>query len=230
MSNRAIIKQAFLRTIPVMMGYVVLGVAFGLLLQNAGYHWVWALGISLFVFAGSMQFVLVGLLVQQASLTTVAITTLLVNSRHLFYGLSFIEKFKRMGKRGLYMIFALTDETYALLCGVGEVGSDEGRDKLAWWIAILDQSYWVIGSTLGAVLGSFITFNITGIDFAMTALFTVIVVEQWLNSKSHLPAIIGFVCAVLSLVWLGPAQFLLPALIVTVMILLVMRNVLEPQV
>ena len=230
MSNRAIIKQAFLRTIPVMMGYVVLGVAFGLLLQNAGYHWVWALGISLFVFAGSMQFVLVGLLVQQASLTTVAITTLLVNSRHLFYGLSFIEKFKRMGKRGLYMIFALTDETYALLCGVGEVGSDEGRDKLAWWIAILDQSYWVIGSTLGAVLGSFITFNITGIDFAMTALFTVIVVEQWLNCKSHLPAIIGFVCAVLSLVWLGPAQFLLPALIVTVMILLVMRNVLEPQV
>ncbi|MDD2297072.1 MAG: AzlC family ABC transporter permease, partial [Sphaerochaetaceae bacterium] len=191
MSSRAIIKQALLRTIPVMMGYLVLGIAFGLLLQKAGYHWVWALGISLFVFAGSMQFVLVGLLVQQAPLTTVAVTTLLVNSRHLFYGLSFIERFKKMGKRGLYMIFALTDETYALLCAAGEVGSTEDRDNLAWWMALLNQSYWVIGSTLGALLGSYITFNITGIEFAMTALFTVIVVEQWLNSKNHLPSILG---------------------------------------
>ncbi|MDD3366199.1 MAG: AzlC family ABC transporter permease [Sphaerochaetaceae bacterium] len=229
MSSRAIIKQALLRTIPVMMGYLVLGIAFGLLLQKAGYHWVWALGISLFVFAGSMQFVLVGLLVQQAPLTTVAVTTLLVNSRHLFYGLSFIERFKKMGKRGLYMIFALTDETYALLCAAGEVGSTEDRDNLAWWMALLNQSYWVIGSTLGALLGSYITFNITGIEFAMTALFTVIVVEQWLNSKNHLPSIVGFVCATIALIWLGPAQFLLPALIVTVLMLLIMRNVVEPS-
>lgn len=230
MHDRAIIKQAFLRTVPVMMGYLVLGIAFGLLLQNAGYHWIWALGISLFVFAGSMQFVLVALLVQQASLTTVAVTTLLVNSRHLFYGLSFIERFKKMGKRGLYMIFSLTDETYALLCGIGEVGSNQDRDTLAWSIALLNQSYWVLGSTVGAVLGSYITFNITGIDFAMTALFTVIVVEQWLHSKSHLPAIIGFVCALISLIYLGPAQFLLPALIVTVILLLFMRTVLEREI
>lgn len=226
-ADTRIVKQAFLRTIPVMMGYLVLGVAFGLLLQKAGYHWVWALGISLFVFAGSMQFVLVGLLSQNASLTTVAVTTLLVNSRHLFYGLSFIERFKAMGKRGLYMVFSLTDETYALLCAVGDVGTVEDRDRLSWWMALLDQSYWVTGSVVGAVLGSHITLDITGIDFAMTALFTVIFVEQWIAAKTRLQAIIGMACAIVSLVLLGSDRFLLPALVATVAMLLAARNLVE---
>jgi 4-azaleucine resistance transporter AzlC len=224
MSSRGIFKQAFLRTIPVMMGYLVLGIAFGLLLQKAGYHWLWALGTSLFVFAGSMQFVLVGLLVEQAPLATVAVTTLLVNSRHLFYGLSFIERFKAMGTRGLYMIFSLTDETYALLCSVGEVGTANEREHLMFRIALLDQSYWVAGSVIGAVLGSFITFDTTGIDFAMTALFTVIVVEQWLSSPRHASALIGAACAVISLLLLGPGGFLLPSLAATVAMLLFART------
>ena len=227
MLDTRIVRKAFLHTIPVMMGYVVLGIAFGLLLQKAGYHWVWALGISLFVFAGSMQFVLVGLLAQNASLTTVAVTTLLVNSRHLFYGLSFIERFKAMGKRGLYMIFSLTDETYALLCAVGDSGTTEDRDRLSWWMALLDQSYWVTGSVIGAVLGSYITFDITGIDFAMTALFTVIFVEQWIAAKNHLPAIIGTFCAVSALLLVGADKFLLLALIATVAILLMTRSLVE---
>ena len=225
MPARRIIKQAFLRTIPVMMGYLVLGIAFGLLLQRAGYHWLWALGISIFVFAGSMQFVLVGLLVQQEPLATVAITTLLGSSRHLFYGLSFIERFKAMGRRGRYMIFALTDETYALLCSVGEAGSQEDRDDLFFWTALLDQSYWVAGSVIGALLGSFIRFNVAGIEFAMTALFTVIVVEQWLTSNRHASAIIGLLCGISSLVLLGPQRFLLPALLVSVAILLITRGI-----
>ncbi|WP_422478357.1 AzlC family ABC transporter permease [Pleomorphochaeta sp. DL1XJH-081] len=224
MPERKIIKQAFLRTIPVMMGYGVLGMAFGLLLQRAGYHWLWALGISLFVFAGSMQFVLVGLLAQQASLATVLLTTILVNSRHIFYGLSFIERFKAMGRRGLYMIFGLTDETYALLCGLGDVGTQKDRDALSFWITLLDQGYWVAGSTFGALLGSYVTLDITGIDFAMTALFTVIFVEQWTAVKNHIPAIVGGVCSIVSLVWLGPGNFLLPALIATVTILLILRK------
>lgn len=227
MPNRHIIKQAFLRTIPVLMGYGVLGMAFGLLLQRAGFHWIWALGISLFVFAGSMQFVLVGLLSQQASLATVALTTILVNSRHLFYGLSFIERFKAMGKRGIYMVFGLTDETYALLCGLGDVGTKEDRDALSFWITALDQSYWVAGSLFGALLGSYVSFDITGIDFAMTALFTVIFVEQWIASKNHLPALIGGLCSILSLLLFGPDNFLLPALIVTVALLLLSRRYLE---
>lgn len=227
MPKKHIVKQAFLRTIPVMMGYLVLGIAFGLLLQHAGYHWLWALGISISVFAGSMQFVLVGLLVQQAPLTAVAITTLLVNSRHLFYGLSFIERFKHMGTRGLYMIFSLTDETYALLCATGDVGSKEEQDALSFWIAFLDQCYWVTGSVIGAILGTLSSFSIVGIDFAMTSLFTVIFIEQWLSTSNHVPAIIGGLCAILSLIIFGPENFLLPALLVAVMVLSVFRKKLE---
>ncbi|MGI6433045.1 MAG: AzlC family ABC transporter permease [Sphaerochaetaceae bacterium] len=210
------VKQAFLRSIPVLMGYSVLGIAFGLLLHSIGYNWIWALLISTTVFAGSMQFVLVGLLAEQAPLATVAITTLLVNSRHLFYGLSFIERFKAMGKKGLYMIFSLTDETYALLCGV-----PEDEQGLSFTIAALNQLYWIVGSVIGALLGSLISFNTAGIEFAMTALFSVIVVEQWLSGSYHSSALIGAGCAILSLVVLGPSHFLLPALIVTLLFLLV---------
>jgi 4-azaleucine resistance transporter AzlC len=225
--DRGIFKQAFLRTIPVMMGYVFLGFAFGLLLQRAGYHWLWALAASVLVYAGSMQFVLVGLLTQGASLLTIAVTTLVVNSRHIFYGLSFIDTFKAMGKRGLYMVFSLTDETYALLCSTTPGASPEDTKRLLFTISALDQSYWVCGSVLGALMGNVIAFNITGIDFAMTALFTVIVVEQWLSTKNHVPALLGFLCAVISLVVLGPDQFLLPALTACMTILLVLRNPVE---
>ena len=228
-NTRHIIKQAFLRTIPVLMGYGVLGMAFGLLLQRAGYHWLWAFGISLFVFAGSMQFVLVGLLAQQASLATVLLTTILVNSRHIFYGLSFIERFNTMGRRKLYMIFGLTDETYALLCAVPDSSSVEDRNKLSFWITLLDQSYWVTGSVFGALLGSYIHINITGIEFAMTALFTVIFIEQWRATKNHLPAFIGLVSAIVSLILFGPNNFLLPSLIATVTVLLLLRRRLEER-
>lgn len=227
MRDRGIFKQAFLRTIPVMMGYVFLGFAFGLLLQRAGYHWLWALAASVLVYAGSMQFVLVGLLTQGASLLTIAVTTLVVNSRHIFYGLSFIDTFKAMGKRGLYMVFSLTDETYALLCSTTPGSSPEDTKRLLFNISALDQCYWVCGSVLGALMGNVITFNITGIDFAMTALFTVIVVEQWLTTKNHVPALLGFTCAAIALVALGPDQFLLPALTACMTILLVFRNPVE---
>ncbi|MGI6439228.1 MAG: AzlC family ABC transporter permease [Sphaerochaetaceae bacterium] len=227
--KRHILKRSLLLTIPVMMGYVVLGIAFGLLLHSIGYNWVWALGISVFVFAGSMQFVLVGLLAQQAPLVSVALTTVLVNSRHLFYGLSFIERFKAMGKRGLYMIFALTDETYALLCSVGEGGPKEEGDALYFSIALLHQIYWVTGSVVGSLLGSIIRFNITGIEFAMSALFSVIVVEQWLEAKNHLAPLIAAATASVMLLVVGPEQFLLPTLIVTVILLFVLRSKLEEE-
>ena len=209
------------------MGYVVLGIAFGLLLQRAGYHWLWALAISVCVYAGSMQFLLVGLLTQGADLTTVAITTLVVNSRHLFYGLSFIEKFKAMGKRGLYMIFSLTDETYALLCSVPDSGTPHENQDLMFLMSSLDQFYWVFGSIVGALLGNLITFDTTGIDFAMTALFTVLFVEQWLASKNHVPAVLGLVCAIGSLLLFGPDGFLLPALCACVTLLMLGRRPLE---
>ncbi len=217
------VKFAFLQTIPVMLGYVFLGMAFGLLLQRAGYNALWAFCISTFVFAGSMQFVLIGFLTGGVSLITAALMTLSVNSRHLFYGLSFIEKFKSMGKKGWYMIFSLSDETYSLLCGTN-VPKELDENKALFFIALLNQCYWVLGSVAGSLLGALITINTIGIDFAMTALFVVIFVEQWYAVKSHLPAVIGFLCGVFCLLVFGVNQFILPSLILAVGLLLLLKK------
>lgn len=214
---------AFRQSVPVMLGYIFLGIAFGLLLQDAGYSFVWAFLISVIVYAGSMQFVLVSLLTGGAGLLYTAVMTFFINGRHIFYGLSFVEKFKKMGKACPYMVFSLTDETYSVLCGT-KVPEEMDEDKAFFWISLLDQSYWVIGSVLGAVAGSYITFDTTGIDFSMTALFLVIVTEQWQEQKSHFAAITGAVCGVIWLLLLGPDRFILPALCSCVVILLAARG------
>ncbi len=220
------IAFAFQQTIPVLCGYLFLGLAFGLLLQHAGYGPLWAFFISLIVYAGSMQFVLVELLTSGAGLLTAALTTLSVNSRHFFYGLSFIEKFKSMGARYPYMVFSLTDETYSLLCSV-KVPPELRESDVFFTIALLDHSYWIAGSVLGAVAGGLITFSTAGVDFAMTALFVVIFIEQWLACKRHEAALVGLGCAILSLFVFGPEDFLLPALIAAVGLLIALRRILE---
>ncbi len=222
------LKFAARQTLPVLCGYIFLGIAFGLLLQQAGYGWPWALLSSVLIYAGSMQFVLVQLLGGGfGSLASVALTTLSVNSRHLFYGLSFIEPFSHMGKARPYMIFSLTDETYSLLCGV-QVPPALDKKRAFFFIALLDQSYWITGSLLGNLLGSVLPFDMTGIDFAMTALFVVIFVEQWLSAKTHAPALLGLGFGLVSLLVFGPDAFLLPALIATVLALGLARRRLAP--
>ena len=206
-----------------MLGYVFLGIAFGLLIQNAGYSALWAFLISVVVYAGSMQFVLVTLLTSGAGLFSAALMTLFINGRHIFYGLSFVEKYKRMGKTYPYLVFSLTDETYSVLCGT-KIPEGMEEKKVYFWIPFLDQCYWVAGSVIGALAGSYITFDSTGIDFSMTALFIVIVVEQWQETKSHFPALLGAVCGILWLVVLGPDRFILPALCSCVVILLLVRR------
>jgi 4-azaleucine resistance transporter AzlC len=228
---KKIIKYAVTQTLPVMFGYLFMGIAFGILLEQAGYGWLWALFISLTVYAGSMQFVLVGLLGGGMGVFSLVLLTLSVQSRHMFYGLSFIEKFKAMGKAGWYMIFSLTDETYSLLCGM-KIPENLNKKKVFIAVAILDQGYWVIGCTLGALLGGIIGFDTTGIDFAMTALFVVIFIEQWYGFKSHLPALIGMGSAIICLIMFGAESFILPALILTVGVLLILKNKIpidEPQ-
>lgn len=217
------LKFAVKQTIPVFCGYIFLGIAFGLLLQKAGFSFIWAFLISLIVYAGSMQFVLVGLLSGGASLATVAVMTLMINSRHIFYGLSFIEKFKKMGRRYWYMIFSLTDETYSVLCSV-KVPSEMDEKRVLFLIALLDHIYWITGSVIGALIGEKIPFNSQGIDFAMTALFIVIFLEQWKESKTHIPALTGILISVLFLKLMGPASFLMPALIMIVLILLMGKS------
>ena len=220
------VKAAFLATIPVLCGYLFVGIAFGMLLQNAGYSFLWALLISLFVYAGSMQFVMVGFLSGGVGLLSAAATTLAVNSRHMFYGLTFLEKFQKMGARRPYMIFSLTDETYSLLCSVK---TPEGVEEnlLYFSISLMNHLYWILGSALGALLGAVLPFDTTGIDFAMTALFTVILTEQLLEAKSLRPALVGFACGVGCLLLFGPDGFILPALSLAVALLMLLRPQME---
>ncbi|MEA4893403.1 MAG: AzlC family ABC transporter permease [Peptococcaceae bacterium] len=208
---------------PVLLGYVFLGMAFGLLLQQAGYGLIWSFLASLLVYGGTIQFLMIDFLTGGVGLTTAAAMTLLVNGRHAFYGLSFIRRFKQMGRAYPYMIFSLTDETYSLLCAENPP-AELNADRVLFLIALFDQLYWLAGSVLGGLLGPLIPFNTKGIDFAMTALFTVIFVEQWLESRNRLPALTGLVSGMLCLAVFGPANFILPSLAVTVGILLGMKG------
>ena len=222
MDKRRLLLYAFKKSIPVMLGYVFLGAAFGILLQRAGYGWPWALLISVVVYAGSMQFALVPLLTAATPLPTVALMTLMVNSRHLFYGLSFIDMFRSMGKKYPYMIFSLSDETYSVLCSMKDDPEAQAQHHLAcFWVSLLHQCYWVLGSLSGAIAGELLSFDTTGIDFSMTALFVVILVDQLRagSRQARICAAVGFVLAAIFLLTLGPDGFLLPTLACTVLAL-----------
>lgn len=216
------IRSAFPATVPVLMGYLAAGIAFGLMLQSIGYGVPWALLMSLLIYAGSAQYLGVSLLAAGAPPAQVALMTLIVNFRHLVYGLSFLEKFRGMGARKLYMVFSLTDETYALL---SSARPPEGIDEhdYCFWIAVLDHSYWIAGSVLGAAVGELLRFNTAGIDFAMTALFLVIAVDQWRACRSRLPALLGGSITLVCLLLFGQEQMLLPALGVLVAALVLAR-------
>ena len=205
-------------TLPVMCGYLFLGTAFGATLAQAGFGPAWALMMSALVYAGSMQFVMVPLMASGAALTTVALTALMVNARHLFYGVSYIERFQRMGRLRPYMIFSLTDETYSVFCGL----PGEESDGVMLRVALYDQLYWIAGSIIGAVLAQQLPFDLTGIDYSMTALFIVICVERAMNRADRLPMAIGGACAVVCLMLLGPDRFLAPALAATAVLLMAM--------
>ena len=230
--NRKALAAAFPVTLPVLMGYLSIGIAFGLMLERAGFNFIWAFFMSLTIYAGSGQYLAVELLSTAAGLGTVAVMTLLINFRHLVYGLSMLEKFRGMGWRKLYMIFSLTDETYALLSSAqAPVGVNPKSFYFA--IAVLDQSYWILGSVIGAVAGAVIPFSTEGVDFAMTALFVVIAVEQWKTYRKHLPALLGCAVTVVFLIILGSVfgqdQMLLISLGVIVLILLILRDRLDEK-
>lgn len=217
------IKQAFYKSIPVMAGYVFLGIGFGILIRNAGYGLLAAAAMSLFIYAGSMQFVGVSLLTGGASILTTAITTVMVNARHLFYSISMIGKYKSAGKYKPYMIFALTDETYSLLCdGSAPDGTDP--ELYRFLVSLFDHSYWVMGSVIGNLLGSVLPFSTAGIEFSMTALFVASFTEQWLTTKDHIPAITGLLGTLLCLVVFGPENFLIPAMLLITLVLTLLRG------
>lgn len=221
------LKRAFPVTVPVLLGYLFVGVAFGMLFSQRGYSFIWAFLVSLTVYAGSMQFVMLEFFAPGVGLPTVALMTLIVNFRHVFYGLSLLETFSGMGKKKPYMVFSLTDETYSLLCS-GTVPAGVEPHQYRFAIALLNQSYWIAGSVLGAVAGSLIGFDTTGIDFAMTALFMTILIDQWLASTTHVPVFIGLAAAVGALLLLGADGFIIPALLIMALVLTALKGKLSP--
>lgn len=221
--NTRVIKQALLTSLPVMAGYVVLGIGFGILLRAAGYGVWWSAAMALFVFAGSMQYVGVDLIAGGASILTMALTTLMVNARHLFYSISMVDRYKDAGPFKPYLIFALTDETYSLLCD-GHAPEGEDANVYRFLVSLFNHSYWVSGCVLGSLLGAVLPFSTEGIEFSMTALFITSFTEQWLTSHNHVPAITGLVCTVVCLVVFGPDAFLIPSMLLITLVLTLLRG------
>lgn len=207
-----------------MAGYLTLGFGFGILLSTAGYSWIWALVMSAAIYAGAMQYLAVGILVSSPSLVSIAITTFLVNCRHMFYGISLIDKYKNAGKKKPYMIFALTDETYSLLVRENPAVKEKDRISYYFYVSLFDQIYWIVGSVAGAAAGMLIPFDSTGIEFTLTALFITIFTEQWLSTKDHRPAAAGVVSTIISLLIFGSDNLLIPAMILILICLLSMRK------
>ena len=206
-----------------MAGYIVLGVGFGILLRSAGYGLVYALAMSVFIYAGSMQYVGVNLIAGGASLLTAFMTTVMVNARHLFYSVSMIERYKNAGKYRPYMIFALTDETYSLLCD-GVTPTNEDADRYRFFVSLLNQCYWVTGSVIGSLIGSVMPFSTVGIEFSMTALFVASFTEQWLCTRDHMPALTGLFVTLTCLLLFGPERFLIPSMIGILLMLTIMQR------
>ncbi len=211
--GRKLLRTAFLDTVPVMTGYMVLGVGFGLLLRQNGYGLGWAFAMSLFIYAGSMQYLAVGLLSGGASLVTAALTTLMVNARHLFYGISMLDTYRGAGRKKPYLIFSLTDETYSLVSG-RKLPEGEDKFRYCFLVSLLDQCYWVAGSVLGSAAGMLLPVNLEGIDFALTALFVTVFVEQWLSTRDHRPALTGVGVTAVCLAVFGRDIFLIPSMVV----------------
>lgn len=216
-------KLAFAKSLPVMAGYVVLGIGFGILLRSAGYGVWWAAAMGVFVYAGSLQYVGVGLLAGGAGILTTALTTLMVNARHLFYGISMVDRYKDAGPYKPYLIFALTDETYSLLCD-GLVPEGVDPHLYRFLVSLFDQSYWVAGCVLGSLAGAVIPFSTEGIEFSMTALFVASFTERWLTERNHLPALVGLGCSVACLTAFGPESFLIPTMVFITAVLTILRG------
>ena len=223
---KKLLKTAVIKTLPVMTGYIALGIGFGILFHSHGYGLFWSLLMAVFIYAGSMQYVAINLITGGASLIATALTTLMVNARHLFYGISMIDKYKNAGKVKPYLIFALTDETYSLLCADDYPEGISPR-KYQTAVSLLNHIYWITGCAAGSLIGSAVTFNTAGIDFCMTALFVTIFVEQWLSTKQHLPAVMGLTASVACLLIFGKDAFLIPSMLLIAALLIILKKPLE---
>jgi len=218
-----ILKTSFRKTIPVMFGYIPLGIAFGFLLTQAGYFWLFAVLMSVVIYSGATQFLAIGFFVNHAALIEIAVTTLLLNLRHSFFGLSLIRKFSGISSVKPYLIFTLTDETYALLTAMDEP-SQQSKARYYFFISLLNHLYWITGTLMGASLGQTLKTDLKGMEFALTALFVVLAIEQYRKIQSLRPFIIGAIVGIVCLVFIASQYVLLVSILSGTIMLLLLRK------
>ena len=226
--KRKALKAAFPYTLPICIGFLFLGLSYGFLMQSKGFSWIYPFCTSLFIFAGSMEFVTAELLVSAFNPLHAFLLALMVNARHLFYGISMLARYRHTGFKKLYLIFGMCDETFTINC---TVTPPEGVDRgwFMFFVTLLNHFYWVAGATLGGLLGYVIHFDTTGIEFVMTALFVVMFIDQWGHARDHRPALIGVGCSLVCLLVFGSSSFIVPAMALIVLSFLLGRSRLEQE-
>lgn len=225
---RRAFAAAFPHTIPIFAGFCFLGMTYGVHMTAAGFDFWYPILTSITVFAGSAEFVAVNLLLEAFHPIQAFAMILMINARHLFYGLSMLEKYKGTGWKKPYLIFGMCDESFSINCSA-EIPDGTDRGWFYFFITLLDHAYWVLGATLGGIFGSFIKMNTKGLEFVMTAMFTVIFLEQWLKEKNHIPSLIGLGVSTLSLAVFGSDSFLIPAMLAILLLLTLLRKPLQKE-
>jgi 4-azaleucine resistance transporter AzlC len=219
-------RAAFPYTVPILAGFVFLGMAYGIFMNSLGFHAIYPILMSLLIFAGSMEFVAASLLLIPFNPTNALLLTLMVNARHLFYGISMLDKYRGVGMKKVYMIYGLCDESFSINATV-DVTKNINKGWFMFFVTILNHAYWVVGSTIGGVFGSYIKFNTEGLEFVMTALFVVIFIEQWMKEKQHYSALVGLGLSIISLIFLGGDHFIIPAMFAILGLLTFLRKPME---
>lgn len=220
------LKAAFPSTIPIMAGFLFLGLSYGIYMNSCGFNFLYPMFMSMTIFAGSMEFVTCNMLLGAFAPFQAFIMTLMVNARHIFYGISMLDRFKGLGPKKIYLIFGMCDESFSINY-TANIPDDVDKGDFMFFVTLLNQFYWVFGATLGGLLGSLIKFNTKGIDFVMVAMFVVIFLEQWLKDKTHINSLIGLVISVVCLIIFKADNFILPSMICILAILTLIRKPLE---
>lgn len=220
------LKAAFPHTIPIMTGFLFLGASYGIYMNVSGFEFWYPMITSMLIFAGSVEFVTVNLLLGAFNPLQAFLLALMINARHIFYGISMLDKYRGTGLKKFYLIYGMCDESFSVNY-TAEIPEDVDNGWFMFFVNLLNQIYWVAGATIGGILGGVIAFNTNGIEFVMTAMFVVIFLEQWLKEKNHIPSILGLVISVVCLILFGADKFIIPSMAAMLIILTLLRKVLD---
>ena len=223
---KAAFFAAFPNTIPILAGFLFLGIAYGIYMNQSGFKFYYPMFMSFIIFAGSVEFATVSWLLGSFDPVNIFFLTLMINARHLFYGLSMLEKYNIPGWKKLYLIYGMCDESFSINATV-DVPKDIDRGLFMFFVTMLNQIYWVAGATIGGIFGSFIPFDTKGIEFVMTALFVVIFLENWLKEKDHSASVIGLFISFICLIIFKGTNFIIPSMIIILSVLTLLRGRLE---